>query len=143
MLPFLGEYEYKVDAKGRVPVPPKFRKHFGDGIVLNMGVEECINVYPMPVWEEIAGEFDSGPISPSKVRQMNRAIFSSAFDLEMDDQGRIMIPAPLRQHANIKDSLIIAGANKYIEIWSKEGWEKQKKVWRQEAWRNFESMEMR
>ena len=50
---FLGEYEYKVDAKGRVPIPPKFRKHFADGIVLNTGAEECVNVYPLPVWEEI------------------------------------------------------------------------------------------
>jgi MraZ protein len=140
---FLGEYEYKVDAKGRVPIPPKFRKHFTDGIVLNMGAEECINAYPLSVWEEIAKEFDSGPIAPSRVRQMNRAVFASAFDTELDDQGRVMLPPPLRQHADIKDILIIAGTNKYLEIWSKESWERQKALWRDEAWNLYENQETR
>ena len=140
---FLGEYEYKVDAKGRVPIPPKFRKHFADGIVLNMGAEECINAYPLSVWEKIAEKFDSGPIAPSRVRQMNRAVFASAFDSELDEQGRVMLPPPLRQHADIKDSLIIAGTNKYLEIWSKARWEKQKALWQKDTWQLFENMEMR
>ena len=140
---FLGEYEYKVDAKGRVPLPPKFRKHFADGIVLNMGAEECINAYPMSVWEKVAEEFDSGPIAPSGVRQMNRAIFASAFDTELDDQGRVMLPPPLRHYADIKDSLIIAGTNKYLEIWSKARWEKQKALWRNEVWNLYEKREIR
>lgn len=140
---FLGEYEYKVDAKGRVPIPPKFRKDFAGGIVLNTGADQCINAYPLPIWGEIAEKFGSGPVAPSKLRQMNRAIFATAFDLELDDQGRIMLPPPLRQHAQIGDSLVIAGANKYIEIWSKERWDKQKVEVKKQTWHIFESMETR
>ncbi len=138
---FLGEYEYKVDAKGRIPLPPKYRKDFAGGIVLNMGVEECINVYPLQVWERIAEQYDSGPIAPSKTRQRARAIFATAFEQELDDQGRIMLPQPLRQHAGIKDSLVILGANKYLEIWDKKSWEKQKSEVRKEAWQIYESVE--
>jgi MraZ protein len=111
--------------------------------VLNMGVEACINAYPISAWDDFAKEVASLRISPSKVRQINRAIFATAFDTELDEQGRVMLPPPLRQHANIKESLIIAGTNKYLEIWSKERWEKQKDLWRKEAWQLFESMEMR
>lgn len=140
---FLGEYEYKIDPKGRVSIPPKFRKHFAEGIVLNMGAEQCINVYPPQVWEGIAEKYDSGPIAPSKLRQRNRAIFASAFALELDEQGRVMLPPPLRRHAGIKDNLVIAGANKYLEIWSMERWEKQKASASKEFWQILESMEPR
>ena len=138
---FLGEYEYKIDSKGRVAIPPKFRKHFTDGMVLNMGAEQCINVYPPQVWEGIAEKYDSGPIAPSKLRQRNRAIFSFAFALELDEQGRVMLPPPLRRHADIKDSLVVAGVNKYLEIWSKEHWEKQRESANEDFWQILESME--
>jgi len=140
---FLGEFEYKIDPKGRVTIPPKFRKHFANGIVLNMGAEQCINVYPPQLWDEIAEKYGSGPIEPSKLRQRNRAIFASAFDVELDEQGRVMLPPPLRRHAGIKDSLVIAGANKYLEIWSKEHWEKQKESATRDFWQILESMETR
>jgi len=129
---FLGEFEYKIDPKGRVAIPPKFRKHFANGIVLNMGAEQCINVYPPQLWDEIAEKY-----------QRNRAIFASAFDMELDEQGRVMLPPPLRRHAGIKDSLVIAGANKYLEIWSKEHWEKQKESATKDFWQILESMETR
>ena len=140
---FLGEYEYKIDTKGRVAIPPKFRKYFTDGIVLNMGADPCVNVFPRQVWDEIAKEYDSGPMVSSKIRQRNRFFHGSAFDMELDEQGRVVLPPLLRRHAGIKDSLVIAGVNKYLEIWSKEGWEEQRESAREDFWQALESMETR
>lgn len=140
---FLGEYEYKVDAKGRVPLPPKFRKQFAEGIILNIGPDGQINGYTEDGWEENAKELNSGPISRSKMREVTRAFFGSAFDLELDSQGRIMLPPPLREDAGIKESLVIIGANNCIEIWSKERWNKAKGEARTNLYQHYESMEMR
>lgn len=140
---FLGEYEYKVDAKGRVPLPPKFRKQFTEGIILNMGPDEQINGYTVDDWNANSEKFDFGPIAPSKQREMTRAFFSSAFDLELDGQGRVMLPPPLRQHAGIKESLVIIGANKGIEIWGKERWNKAKGEARTNLYQHYEGTEMR
>ena len=83
------------------------------------------------------------PIAPSKLRQRNRAIYASAFDMELDEQGRVMLPPPLRRHAGIKDSLVIAGVNKYLEIWSKESWEEQRESASEDFWQILESIEAR
>jgi MraZ protein len=139
---FSGEYEYKIDSKGRVSIPPKFRAHFADGIVLNKGVDGCIDAYPLPAWNEATAQFQSLPIVRNeKSRRMSRVLFSSAFTLELDDQGRIMLPPALRQHADIKDTLVITGVNNYLEIWSKEIWNKEQARMKQEAWQIFESAE--
>jgi MraZ protein len=140
---FLGEYEYKVDAKGRVPLPPKFRRQFAEGIILNLGPDAQINGYTVDDWNTNSEEFDFGPIAKSKQREMTRAFFGSAFDLELDSQGRIMLPPTLRRDAGIKESLVIIGANKCIEIWSKERWDKAKGDARANLYRHYESMEMR
>jgi MraZ protein len=138
---FLGEYEYKVDAKGRVPLPPKFRKQFTEGIVLNLGPDGQINGYTQEGWSANAEQLDFGPINKNKHRELTRALFSSAFDLELDSQGRIMLPPALRQGAGIEDSLVIIGANKCIEIWSSESWNEAKVEARENLWQHLESME--
>jgi MraZ protein len=141
---FSGEYEYKIDAKGRVSIPPKFRSQFADGIVLNKGVDGCIDAYTLSAWNEATAQFQSLPIVRSeKSRRMSRILFSSAFNLELDEQGRIMLPPALRQHAAIKDTLVITGVSNYLEIWSKEAWDKEQALMRKEAWQIFESAENR
>lgn len=139
---FLGEYEYKVDAKGRVPFPPKFRKDFADGIILNLGPDGQINGYTVHDWNVNSDKLDFGPVNRNKYREMTRAFFSSAFDLELDGQGRIMLPPALRKGAGIEDSdsLVIIGANKCIEIWNSERWNEAKVEARENLWQHFESM---
>jgi MraZ protein len=139
---FSGEYEYKIDAKGRVAIPPRFRSQFADGIVLNRGVDGCIDAYPLCAWKEATQQFASLPIVRNeKSRRLSRILFSSAFNLELDDQGRIMLPPALRQHADIKDTIVITGVNNYLEIWSKEGWDKEQALMKDESWQIFESAE--
>jgi len=138
---FFGEFEYKIDEKGRVPIPPKFRKELKEGVVLTLGVEKCISAYPLADWEKLAATLTTGSVTPSKLRRLNRAIFATAFRLNIDGQGRIALPAPLREHAEIVDEVVIAGANTYLEIWSKVLWEEEKAISREQAWQIIESLE--
>jgi MraZ protein len=142
---FIGEFEYRVDEKGRVPVPPRFRTEElkKDGMVLSPGMEKCVTLYPASEWKKIADSLTTGPLLPSKLRKLNRAIFATAFSIEMDGQGRIIVPTHLRQHAGITDEVVITGENTYMEIWSKEQWEKEKTDSQQETWHTIETMERR
>jgi MraZ protein len=142
---FTGEFEYRVDEKGRVPIPPKFRTDElkKEGLVLTPGLEKCITIYPLSEWKKIADSLTSGPLAPSKLRKLNRAIFARAFNLEIDGQGRITLPSQLRQHAGIVEEVVITGANTYLELWSKEQWDAERANSQEEAWQIIESLEKR
>jgi MraZ protein len=140
---FFGEFEYKIDDKGRVPIPPKFRRELRGGVILAQGVEKCITLYPLAEWKKLADSLTGSSVTQSKLRRLNRAIFATAFSLNMDGQGRIALPISLRQHAEIADEIIIAGANNYLELWNKEHWEEEKAISREQAWQIIESLERR
>ena len=140
---FLGEFEYKIDEKGRVLIPPKFRRELKEGVVLTTGPEKCIIAYAPSEWKKLADALTTGSIAPSKLRRLNRAIFATAFRLNIDRQGRIALPIPLRQYAEIKDEIIIAGANTYLELWDKKQWESEKAISQEQAWQIIESLERR
>ena len=140
---FLGEFDYKIDEKGRIPVPPKFRDELGKGVILTPGVEKCIMAYPFPEWKKLADTLTSGSVSPSKLRRLNRALFAAAFSLNLDGQGRLSLPVPLREYADIKDVVIIAGANNYFELWNKDQWQSEKADSQEQVWQIIESLENR
>ncbi|MBA7482799.1 Transcriptional regulator MraZ [subsurface metagenome] len=141
---FFGEFEYKLDEKGRVPIPPKFRRELGrEEVVLTQLAENCITAYPLSEWKKLADKLTAGPIPRSKLRKLNRAIFATAFSLTVDGQGRISLPVPLRQGAGIEDEVVIAGANNYFELWGKEQWESEKAASQEQAWQIIESLETR
>jgi MraZ protein len=138
---FFGEFEYKVDEKGRVPIPPKFRGELRGGVVLAPGVEKCITVYPLTQWKKLADTLTSGSVTSSKLRRLNRAIFASAFSITMDGQGRIALPILLKLYAEIIDDVVIAGVNNYLELWSKARWQEEKALSQEQAWQIIESLE--
>jgi MraZ protein len=142
---FTGEFEYRVDEKGRVPIPPKFRTEElkKDGLVLSPGMEKCITIYPVSEWKKLAESLTSTTIIPSKLRKLNRAIFATAFNLEIDGQGRIILPSQLRQFAGINEEVVVAGANNYFELWDKQQWISEKTNSQEEAWHIIETMEKR
>ncbi len=143
---FIGEFEYRVDEKGRVPIPPRFRTDElkKDGLVLCPGMEKCITIYSHTEWKKLADSITTGSsIVPSKLRKLNRAIFATAFNTEMDAQGRIILPVQLRSHAGIEDEVVVAGANNYIELWSKAQWTSEKAASQEEAWHIIETLEKR
>ncbi|MFC2067882.1 division/cell wall cluster transcriptional repressor MraZ [Chloroflexota bacterium] len=138
---FFGEFEYKIDEKGRVPFPPKFVRDLKDGMVLTPGIEKCIAVYPLAEWKKLATVLTTGSLTSSKLRKLNRAIFATAFNVNIDGQRRIILPAPLREFAEIVNEVIIAGANTYLEIWNKVLWEEEKANSQEQAWQIIESLE--
>jgi len=138
---FFGEFEYKVDEKGRVSIPPKFRKELKNGVVLAQGVESCITAYPLDEWEKLATALTTGSVTRSKLRQLNRALFATAFSLNLDGQGRVALPDSLREYAEIEDELIIAGANNCFELWNRDQWLREKAISREQAWQIIESLE--
>ena len=139
----LGEYEYRIDQKGRVSIPAKLRKEFHDGLVLTRGFDRCVLAYPLAEWQKYSEGFSLPAVAPDKNRRLNRIIFSSAFNLELDRQGRVALPSPLRQYAQIKDSVIVSGANRFLEIWDKGTWDKEKLLMDEQAWQLAEGIELR
>jgi len=138
---FFGEFEYRIDEKGRVPIPPRFRKELKDGVVLRPGIEKCITAYTLPEWKKLAATLTTGSVTRSKLRRLNRSIFATAFSLNIDGQGRIALPIPLRQYAGIEAEVVIAGANNYLELWNKEQWEAEKTISQEQTWQIIESLE--
>lgn len=138
---FYGEFDYKVDEKGRIPVPPRFRDLLKDGVVLTPGAEKCITAYTNTEWKKISGQLTGSGLTRSKMRKLSRAIFATAFSTKIDNQGRIAIPAPLRDHAQIAEDVVIAGVNNALEIWSKSFWEEEKGLSQEQAWQIIESLE--
>ena len=140
---FFGEFEYKIDQKGRVPIPPRFIRELKEGLVLTSGTERCIVVYPLREWKRLATELTSGLVTRDKLRRLNRALFGAAFSIQIDGQRRVALPAPLRDYAEIVDEVVIIGANTYLELWNKVLWEEEKAVSREQAWQIIESLEQR
>jgi MraZ protein len=138
---FYGEYGYKIDEKGRIPIPPKFRNALKDGIVLTPGAEKCLTMYTALEWKKLSAKLTGSGLSRSKMRKLSRVLFATAFSTRIDNQGRIPIPAPLRDHAGMVDEVVIAGANTYLEIWDKTLWEEEKKDSQDQAWQIIESLE--
>ena len=138
---FYGEFDYKIDEKGRLPIPPKYRNILKDGLVLTPGAENCLTVYTVTEWKKLCSTLTNSPLSRSKMRKLSRALFATAFSTRIDAQGRIAIPAPLREHAQIIDDVVVAGANSYLEIWNKASWEEEKASSQQQAWQIIESLE--
>jgi MraZ protein len=137
---FLGEYEYKVDSKGRLPLPPKFRPELGGELVLTKGLEKCIVIYPASEWHKVADTLSAQAVPSSKFRTMNRAMFGGAFSLSVDGQGRIALPSTLRNRAEIGDSAVVVGANNCIEVWNPTLWNSEKASAEEQLWQIIESL---
>lgn len=138
---FLGEYEHSIDLKGRVAVPARLREAFADGIVLSKSPDKCIVAYPLAEWNKVAEKQATLAEAPSKVRRINRSTFSSAFQQELDRQGRVLIPPQLRDYAHIDGEVVVVGVHHYLEIWSKDGWAAERAKLDQDAWQLAESVE--
>jgi MraZ protein len=123
-----GEYQHHMDPQGRVAIPARYRDVFKAGVFLTKGFDQCVSVFSPTEWEAYAARYaDTSPNSP-RARMMRRRVFGSTFDLELDRQGRAVVPQPLRQYAGLKDEVVIVGAGTWLEIWDKEQWEAQQEA---------------
>lgn len=121
----MGEYQHSLDSKGRLIIPAKFREELGgEGAVITRGLDNCLFLFPAEEWETLETKLKNLPLTKRDARQFVRFLFSGAAECEMDKQGRINLPANLREFALIdKDAVVIGGVSSRIEIWSKEQWE--------------------
>lgn len=118
---FSGEFEHSIDDKGRLIIPAKFRDELADGVFVTRGLDGCLFAYPIAEWKTLAKKLVQLPLAQRNARYFNRMMFSGA-DCKLDKQGRILLPAPLREHAAIDSDVVVIGLNSRLEIWSKERW---------------------
>ena len=117
-----GEFQYSVDEKGRVIIPPPFREFVEDGMVVTRGMEGCLYVFPMSTWHRIEEKLTDLPITDASSRNFVRFFYSGAAKTKIDSAGRVTVPAPLRSFAALDGSVVIAGAPNRLEIWNDARW---------------------
>lgn len=122
---FLGRYDYSMDERGRVPVPPRYREAFLRGAVLNQGPDPCLRLFTEESFRQEAELHTSRPATARGARMTRHAFFANSFSVEPDRQGRILIPAPLREYASLDGAVIVAGAGEWLEIWNPEQFERE------------------
>lgn len=116
----IGEYEHNLDSKGRVTVPTKFKKDLGECFYVTKGVDGCLFALSGSEWALLEEKIKGMPIS--KARMLQRFFFSGAIEIELDKQGRILIPSNLRKYANLEKNIIFIGVSNRVEIWNSEAW---------------------
>lgn len=120
---FLGTYTPRLDDKGRVILPARFRPRLEEGLVITRGQERCLYVYPRAEFEQIAAQWQSSPTTSKAVRDYQRVLLSGASDETADKQGRITIPPMLRQYAGLRTECTVIGAGNRVEVWDTEAWD--------------------
>lgn len=119
---FMGEYNHTVDAKGRLIVPSKFREQLGEEFVVTKGLDGCLFVYENSEWKSLEEKLHALPLTNTNARKFSRFFLAGATTCEVDRQGRILLPAILREFATIEKDAVLVGVGSRIEIWSKESW---------------------
>lgn len=119
---FMGEYSHNVDTKGRIIVPSKFREDLGDQFVITRGLDQCLFAYPMNEWHLLEEKLKKLPLTKKDARAFTRFFFSGAVECELDKQGRINIPAPLRKYAEMEKECAVIGVSNRVEFWAADKW---------------------
>ena len=120
---FRGSYDYAIDDRGRVPLPPRYRDAFREGVILVQGREGCVEVYTVRDYEEEAKLYTSEAASKLSGRRLRRGFFARSWDGDLDRQGRLLVPRPFRQWADVDGQVVMAGRGECLEIWSGERWQ--------------------
>lgn len=121
---FMGEYNHTIDTKGRLIIPSKFREQLGDEFVITKGLDGCLFIYDHAEWAAFEENLKSLPPNKNS-RQLVRFFAAGAAAVEVDKQGRILIPANLREFANLQKDVVLAGVASRIEVWDKELWDEE------------------
>ena len=118
----MGTYTPRLDEKWRLILPAKFREELADGLVLTRGQERCVYVFSAREFERVHEQMRSAPLSSRQARDYIRVFLSGASDEVPDKQGRVTVPAPLRQYAGLDRDVTVIGAGTRVEIWDSESW---------------------
>ena len=128
-----GGYDHSIDKKGRLAIPAKLREELGDSFIICRGIfgKRCICVYSSAEWEKLVAKIGELPSAKSSV--VKRFLYDGAFNVEFDTQGRILIPAALREYANLETDAHIIGMDSNLEIWNRDIWQSENDDYSPEA----------
>lgn len=118
----VGQYYSKVSSKGRIAFPKKFREQIGDQLVITMGYEGSLIIVPAKSWQTLVESTANTPFIFGSARDTNRFLLGGATEIELDSQGRFVVPPYLREYAKLAEEAVILGLNKYVEVWDKSRW---------------------
>lgn len=119
---FIGEFHHNIDDKSRLAIPAKFRDAFREGAVVTRGLDTCLFLYAKAEWETLAEQFANLPLAQADTRAFARFMLAGAMALEVDTQGRILLPDYLKNYAGISRNVVIAGLYRRLELWDAARW---------------------
>lgn len=119
---FIGEYQYLIDEKKRVSIPPKFRKEIGKKAVITRGLDGCLFLYSLSEWKKLAEKLGKLPLGQADARGFQRIMLSGAMEVSIDNLGRILIPDYLKDYAKLKKKVVVVGLYNHIELWDEIRW---------------------
>ena len=119
----MGTYTPKLDDKGRLFLPAKFRDQLSEGLVVTRGQERCLTVWPTRAFEQLAGQAQEAPVTDKAMRDYTRLLFAGASDDQPDKQGRLTIPPMLREYADLTRDVVVIGVVNRLEIWDAARWQ--------------------
>jgi MraZ protein len=123
---FLGEFEHSIDDKSRLAVPARFRAAVQDGLVITRGLDRCLVIWDTESWRAQAERIRALNLWQSDARQLRRHFFAGAVPAQPDKLGRIVIPQPLREYAQLNSDVTVVGLADYIEVWSRLEWQRER-----------------
>jgi MraZ protein len=123
---FIGEYTYSIDEKKRLAIPPKFRQLLGNKGVVTRGLDQCLFLYPAKEWENLAQKLSKLPLSQADARGFARIMLTGAMEVTFDNLGRILVPDFLKEYAQLKKKVVVAGLYNRVEIWDERKWKEYK-----------------
>ena len=120
---FIGQYNHTIDSKGRVIIPLRYRADLGDKFILSKGLDGCLWIHPLSEWQKFTSRLRELSNIDRESRQFKRFFVSGAVECELDKQGRILVPAPLRKYAGLEKDIVLAGMDTRVEVWSESKWD--------------------
>ena len=123
---FIGEYAHSLDLKGRMAIPAKFRKGLVSGAIITRGLDRCLFIFSKTEWEKLATKLIDLPLAQANSRAFVRLMMSGAVDVEIDNQGRVLVPEYLRQYAGLSKNAVVTGLLNRIEVWDEASWKEYK-----------------
>lgn len=119
-----GEFRHTLDDRGRIAIPSRFRGRLAPGATISRWLDGCLGLFPQDVWNELAAKLQGLPVTSGKGREFARFMSSGAVEVEVDRQGRVLVPAYLRQYAGIVEGeVVVVGALSRLELWAPSTWE--------------------
>ena len=130
---FIGEYSHTIDEKSRLAIPIKFRPELASGAVVTKGLDGCLFLYTICEWQKWVEKINTMPVTQKTARAFSRMMLGGAMDVEVDKQGRIILPKYLMEYAGLSHTVIIAGLFNRLEIWDQKAWQEYKDATEKES----------